>query len=211
VSAGFRPYARLAVGSSVEWYTPPELFDALGLSFDLDVCAPPGGLPWIPAKRSLSRADDGLSVQWHGRVWMNPPYGPGIERWMQKLATHGDGLAFVHARTGTAWWREAVSAATAVCFVADSVRFIRGATGNRPAGSSPMALVLLAYGFDCATAVMRSGLGPCLIVPPGTKPGTSLAQHAKCRSRRPGMAVRPVEGAPLFLPADPAIHQKEAA
>jgi hypothetical protein len=38
-------YDRLAVGSSVEWYTPPEIFEALGLTFDLDPCAPPGGLP----------------------------------------------------------------------------------------------------------------------------------------------------------------------
>jgi hypothetical protein len=203
---------KLAIGSSVEWYTPPEIFEALGLTFDIDVCAPPGGLPWIPAKRSLSRADDGLSVAWEGRVWMNPPYGKGIGRWMRKLGAHGNGIAFVHARTGTEWWRQAMTQATAVCFVAGSVRFIRGATGHRPAGSSPMPLVLLAYGFECATAVMRSHLGVCLIVPPGTKPGVSLAQQAK--GRRQAARAWPSgrwKEPPLFLPADPAIHREEAA
>jgi len=29
-----------ARNESVDWYTPPELFDALGLTFDLDPCSP---------------------------------------------------------------------------------------------------------------------------------------------------------------------------
>ena len=172
-------YGRLTEGSSVEWYTPPELFEAVGINFDLDVCAPTGGLPWIPATWSFCQDDDGLAQPWHGKVWMNPPYGKGIDKWMQKLAEHGDGIAFVHARTGTVWWREAVAAATAVCFVADSVRFVRGSTWTQEPGGSPVPLVLIAYGLECATALMQSGLGPCFIVPPGTKPGKSLAQQAR--------------------------------
>lgn len=34
-------------GETVEWYTPPAIFDRLGLRFDLDPCSPPGGLPWV--------------------------------------------------------------------------------------------------------------------------------------------------------------------
>jgi hypothetical protein len=44
-----------AVGASDEWYTPPAVFAALGLTFDLDPCAPP--LPtadWIPTARRYS-------------------------------------------------------------------------------------------------------------------------------------------------------------
>ncbi len=172
-------FGRLESGSTVEWFSPPEIFEALGLSFDLDPCAPPGGLPWVPANRFYSRSDDGLVQPWSGRVWLNPPYGRGIERWMQKLATHGDGIALVHARTGTVWWRDALSAATAVCFIAGGVRFISDTQGTRPPGSSPMGAVLLAYGLPCAIALMQSGLGPCLIVPPGTTPGISLAQRLR--------------------------------
>lgn len=47
--------------TTVEWYTPRYIFDALGLYFDLDPCAPKGGVPWIPAFRSYSIEDDGLS------------------------------------------------------------------------------------------------------------------------------------------------------
>lgn len=163
-------YDKLAVGSSVEWYTPPEIFDALGLTFDLDVCAPPGGLPWIPAKRSFSRADDGLAQEWRGRVWMNPPYGLQIRPWMRKLAAHGDGLALVHARTDAAWFREATSAATAICFIAGRVRFVRGATMSAEGPGSPVSNVLLAFGQTCAVALIQANLGPTLLIPGGLRP-----------------------------------------
>lgn len=158
-------FDRLEVGSSVEWYTPPEIFRALGLTFDLDPCAPPGGLPWIPAKRFLSRADDGLARPWEGRVWLNPPYGRGIDAWMRKLSAHGDGIALVHARTDTAWWREAVSGATALCFVAGRIKFVRGMAAPLSGGASPVPSVLIAYGLVCASGLAQSGLGPTLIVP----------------------------------------------
>lgn len=75
-------------------YTPPHIFERLGLEFDLDVCAPPGGLEWVPARRHYSVADDGLTAPWDGLVWMNPPYSkpaPWIARWLE----HGNGVALV--------------------------------------------------------------------------------------------------------------------
>lgn len=158
-------YDKLAIGSSVEWYTPPEIFAALGLRFDLDPCAPPGGLPWIPAAAFYSRDDDGLAQSWHGRVWLNPPYGRGIEQWMRRLAAHGDGIALVHRRTDTVWWREAIGAASAVCFVAGRVRFVRGATMSAVGPGSPTPSALIGYGLVCATALAASGLGSTLIIP----------------------------------------------
>jgi hypothetical protein len=151
--------------TTVEWYTPRAIFDALGLSFDLDVCAPPGGLPWIPAKRSFSREEDGLAQPWRGRVWMNPPYGRGIEHWMRRLARHGDGIALVFARTDTAWWQEAVRQADAICFIRGRVRFIRGSDRTQPPGVSPAPSVLMAYGAACTHALLRSGLGPTVVLP----------------------------------------------
>jgi hypothetical protein len=35
---------------SKEWYTPPIIFERLGLKFDIDVCYPfDKEIPWIPA------------------------------------------------------------------------------------------------------------------------------------------------------------------
>ena len=78
MSANYRPNDAV--------YTPKYVFDALGLQFDLDVCGPEGGLPWIPAKRTFSEIEDGLVQQWYGRVWMNPPYSkpsPWVDKWLE--------------------------------------------------------------------------------------------------------------------------------
>lgn len=160
-------YERLRAGGTVERYTPPEIFTALGLTFDLDVAAPPGGVAWVPAGRALSASEDGLSMPWTGRVWVNPPYGRGIDRWLTRLADHGDGVALVFGRTDTNWWGDAARRATAVCFVRGRVRFIDGRTGEPGEGRAPIPSTLLAYGLVCATALIQSGLGPTFLVPAG--------------------------------------------
>jgi hypothetical protein len=45
--------------------------------------------------------DDGLQKEWVGRVYLNPPYGKGMERWLEKLKHHGNGIALIFARTET--------------------------------------------------------------------------------------------------------------
>jgi hypothetical protein len=73
------------------WLTPPELLKKLG-KFDLDPCAPLDR-PWDTATNHFTIHDDGLKQEWHGRVWLNPPYGRGMDRWLEKLANHtGGGL-----------------------------------------------------------------------------------------------------------------------
>lgn len=64
----------------VEHYTPREILDAAVLvlgSIDLDPAAEPvePGQPHnVPATTHFTRAEDGLSRPWHGRVFLNPPY-----------------------------------------------------------------------------------------------------------------------------------------
>ena len=148
--------------SSDEWYTPPEVFDALGLTFDLDPAAPPGGVPWIPADRHLSRREDGLIQDWRGRVWVNPPYGRATEAWLRKLAAHGDGLALLYARTDTRWFQRIAAEASALCFVRGRLRF------HRPDGTGAIARapsLLIAFGLPCALALAESGLGQTFVPP----------------------------------------------
>jgi hypothetical protein len=51
------------IGQSDDWYTPPEIFEALGLTFDLDPCSPGPG-HWVPARDIYTKADDGLKQPW---------------------------------------------------------------------------------------------------------------------------------------------------
>lgn len=149
---------------SDEWYTPPEIFAALGLNFDLDPAAPPGGVPWIPARTHYTRADDGLSRPWRGRVWLNPPYGRATAAWLERLADHGDGVALVFARSDTAWFQALAPKATAICFVAGRLKFVPG-DGREGSSSAGAPSLLVAYGLTCALAVAESGLGQTFLVP----------------------------------------------
>lgn len=145
-------------GVTDEWFTPPSIFDALGLRFDLDPAAPRGGVSWVPAARSLSIDENGLAHPWSGRVWLNPPYGEQTGRWLGRLAEHGDGVALVFARTDTSWWQDCAPRADVVCFVRGRIRFLRpDGTAGRYTGGAPSAL--LAFGHECAAAVRRCGLG----------------------------------------------------
>jgi hypothetical protein len=48
-----------SIGQCDDWYTPPEIFDALGLTFDLDPCSP-GPSHWVPARQVFTKQEDGL-------------------------------------------------------------------------------------------------------------------------------------------------------
>lgn len=148
---------------SVEWYTPPEVFEALGISFDLDPAAPPGGVPWVPAEQSYCEAEDGLMQPWVGRVWLNPPYGAKVGLWLERLAQHGNGLALVFARTDTQWYQRVASQVTAVCFISGRLSFVRPDLSRGSAAGAPS--LLLAFGLTCAVALAESGLGRTVIVP----------------------------------------------
>lgn len=154
---GHRLHVRNA-DEEIEWYTPPSVFEALGLTFDLDPCAPAGGVPWIPAKHHYTTAEDGLIQPWSGRVWLNPPYGSTTATWLNRLAAHGDGLALVFARTDTAWFHEIVPTTAAMCFVSGRLRFVKP-DGTTPLVNAGAPSVLLAWGDTCATALIDSGLG----------------------------------------------------
>lgn len=167
---------------SVEWYTPGLVFDALGMRYDLDPCAPHGSMeaPSDDYCDSAYRApDDGLLLPWSGRVWLNPPYDRSLSTWMDRMARHGDGIALVFARCSARWWQEAAAAATALCFVSGRLRFLSPAdcvTWPRPehgSGKGPMSSVLMAYGLECAEAVAQSGLGLTFGVQSPTLPDTT--------------------------------------
>ena len=71
-----------------EWYTPRWIIDALG-PFDIDPCAP-SVKPYEIAPLSYTKEDDGLAQEWHGTVWMNPPYSRVLlRRFCEKMAAHG--------------------------------------------------------------------------------------------------------------------------
>lgn len=142
---------------SDEWLTPPEWIRALG-HFDLDPCSPIDR-PWPTAGGHYTKEDDGLSLQWTGRVWCNPPFGREAVKWLQRMAEHGDGIALVPARTETrAWYKWVWGKADAVCFVRGRPHFHR-VDGSRAPFNSGAPIALVAYGQRNVDALVLAQLG----------------------------------------------------
>jgi hypothetical protein len=146
------------IGVSDEWYTPPFIFDALGLTFDLDPCSP-GAKHWVPARRVYTIDDDGLNKQWSGMVFMNPPFGGrnGQVPWLRKFVEHGNGIAIVAARTSSGWFHEFAPRIDTFLFPRGKTKFIRpdGSIG----GSPGTGIVMLGMGDVASKALRHSGLG----------------------------------------------------
>jgi hypothetical protein len=146
-----------------EWLTPPEILAKLG-AFDLDPCSPINR-PWDTARRHYTVTDDGLSKEWFGRVWMNPPFGREATRWMKKMAEHRNGIALIPARTETAMFYESVwTRADAVLFLKGRPHFHR-VDGSRASFNSGAPICLVAYGQRNHAALLNSNLGVVLPVP----------------------------------------------
>ncbi len=90
---------------------------------------------------------------------MNPPFGKAAAAWLEKLASHGDGIALIPARTETRMFYSHVWPK------ADAVLFIEGrphfhyATGKRAPFNSGAPICLIAYGQKNAQALVDSRLG----------------------------------------------------
>ena len=139
-----------------EWLTPPEILAALG-DFDLDPCAPVQR-PWDTAAKHYTILDDGLRHEWQGRVWLNPPYGRETERWLARLAHHGDGVALIFARTETRmFFNQVWPKADAVLFLEGRLHF-HHVDGRRAAANAGAPSVLVAYGELNAYALADCGL-----------------------------------------------------
>lgn len=147
-----------SIGQSDDWYTPPEIFTALDLTFDLDPCSPGPG-HWVPARKVYTLADDGLSQPWDGLVFMNPPFGGrhGHIPWLDRFLLHSNGIAVVRAYTSSDWWHWHMPRAHGVLFPKGKTKFIRpdGSVGKAPGHG----VALVGMGNESCIALKSSGLG----------------------------------------------------
>jgi hypothetical protein len=148
-----RYVALMATKGNVEYYTPAEIFDAMNTDFDLDPASPGRDVvPWIPAKRHYTLADNGLERPWRGYVWLNPPYSrEGLPLWLDKFRQHGNGVCCVVDRTSTAWWQSLCGNADLILQVNKKIDFISDESSRNALGSS-----LVAYGERGVKALMNA-------------------------------------------------------
>lgn len=119
------------------WATPQDLFDDLNelFAFDLDVAASREDAKceqWYGPGSELG--EDALAVDWKGTIFMNPPYGRQIGRWVRKAKESArDGttaVCLLPARTDTKWFQN-VWDAQYIVFVFGRLKF-GGATTPAP-------------------------------------------------------------------------------
>jgi hypothetical protein len=124
------------------WLTPHHIVEALG-KFDLDPCGAPGHT-LAPVTYQLEDGQDGLELDWFGRVWLNPPYGKESPPFLKKMSEHKNGIAFIFARTETkAFFDYVWNSATAVLFLKGRVKFLNADYHVTGAANAPS--VLIAY------------------------------------------------------------------
>lgn len=119
-------------GGSQEWYTPQyilaRVLAVLG-EIDLDPCAEKHTEkgPNVPAKRHITRQENGLAHPWTGRVFANPPYGKDMRAWAQKFMAEYRAnrmpsvILLAHARTDTVWY--SYLCGVPVCFIKGRLKF----------------------------------------------------------------------------------------
>lgn len=140
------------VVDSDDWYTPPWIFDGLGLRFDLDV-AHPDTPSAVPTDRFFTVADDGLSQEWTGLVWCNPPYSDP-QPWCAKWARYeGGGMILLRADLSTRGPFSAFSAASSIYVPRGRLQFISGS--GAPSGAVNFSTVLLGRGPIADAAIER--------------------------------------------------------
>lgn len=128
-----------------EWYTPAEYIvaarEVMG-GIDLDPATSEVAQQTVQAAQYYTAQDDGLSLSWHGRVWLNPPYSqPLIGQFISKLASEfvsgsvEQAIMVTNNCTDTAWFHSAARLASRLCFPLGRIRF---ANPEKPTGESPL-------------------------------------------------------------------------
>lgn len=128
---------------------PPDCAKPLRLLAAFQQAEPDLGLPAHAFKlrlrlaaQELLAALDGLAAPWHGRVFVNPPYGRALPHWVHKCAAESASgratvVALLPARPDTRWWHEHVASAADVFMLCGRLRFGDG----KQAAPFPSAVV----------------------------------------------------------------------
>jgi len=129
-----RNHNHRAQGSGVnEWYTPETYIiaarDVMG-GIDLDPATSDVANEQVRAECIFTEDDNGLESDWHGRVWLNPPYSqPAIAHFANKVVAEyrcgnvDAAIVLTHNYTDTAWFHTLAKASTAICFTRGRIAF----------------------------------------------------------------------------------------
>lgn len=142
-----------------DWLTPREIVEDVVAFFggviDLDPASNSHETPNIPARKHYTKEDDGLSYTWEGKVFLNPPYGREIAKWVDKLLEDyqrghiREAIALLPARMDTQWFIPLYD--YPICFIIGRICFSDG-DGAAP---FPSCLVYLGKRVEDFVAIFK--------------------------------------------------------
>src|ERR1700677_1229101 len=128
-----KPHIAYNTGEN-EWYTPPTYIEAARLvlgTIELDPASSDVAQHTVKANTYYTKAQDGLTKNWKGNVWMNPPFAAGlITAFVGKFIHHfkasdiTSGIVLVNNATETRWFQELASVSSMVCYPSKRIRFL---------------------------------------------------------------------------------------
>jgi hypothetical protein len=143
----------IATAKRTDWCTPGHIVqavhEALGGPPGLDPCSNKASIVDAVTAWSLP-VTDGLANEWiAGTIYVNPPYGRGIDNWLSRCAraarTGSDVIALIPVATDTRhFWAHVWGAASAICFVRGRIKFLGAPTG------APFANAVIYWGRGAA-------------------------------------------------------------
>jgi ParB family chromosome partitioning protein len=132
-----------------EWYTPECYIESARLVMGvihLDPASSEIANKTVNSNLFYTQEDDGLSKEWFGNIWMNPPYShPLIFQFISKLVQSkgvNQAIVLVNNGTETQWGQLLLSNSSAVCFHQSRIRFI-DKYGNL--GQAPLQGQMICY------------------------------------------------------------------
>lgn len=116
-----------------EWYTPQEYVDAAREvmdGIDLDPASNEVANQRVNAETFFSLENSAFDHDWHGKVWMNPPYSRIIKEFVNKLVDQYDkgnvteAVIVTNNGTDTQWFHRLTTAASAICLHKGRIGFL---------------------------------------------------------------------------------------
>lgn len=130
-----------------DWETPQAFFDEVDeeFNFQWDLAANKKN---TKCEQYIDKSDDSLTVDWsklQGNLWLNPPYGRDLKKWVKKAAeTQLDDqflVMLIPARTDTSYWHDYIFGKAEIKFLRGRLKF--EIDGNaKDAAPFPSALVV---------------------------------------------------------------------
>jgi phage N-6-adenine-methyltransferase len=144
---------QLYTSETPEWYTPRIIIDSVLELFgkiDLDPCSNgKGDAANVPATEHYTREDNGLARAWHGKVYMNPPYGREVAQWVEKVTAEyqagniSEAVILIAARTDTRWFNLLAKTGAVWCAVEGRLLFSTPGVKTSNAAPFPSAIFYL--------------------------------------------------------------------